>query len=43
LKNRFSAKAGEINIDVVINVSMLNRAITRSEVCINYIKTSDPV
>ena len=43
LKNRFNAKAGEINIDVVINVTMLKRAITRSEVCIKYIKTSNPV
>jgi len=43
LKKRFSAKAGEINIDAVINVTILNRPITRSEVCIKYIKTSDPV
>jgi len=43
LKKRFNANAGEINIDVVIDVTMLKRAITRSEVCIKYIKTSDPV
>jgi len=43
LKKRFSAKAGEINIDAVINVTILNRPITRSDVCIKYIKTSDPV
>jgi hypothetical protein len=42
LKKRFKANTGEINIDVVINVTMLNRPITRSDVCIKFIKTSNP-